>query len=137
MKPINSNNPLSDSDTDLEGHDLWDLLGDVTSTDPSPRFLQETLHRVRLEKDEQKSPWWRVLFAPKPLIGFTGAALATIVIAISLPSNPAPSDRAIAEIPQVTEDFDQLEDTFATELLSGAAEDPSLLSDEEIVALLY
>ena len=41
------------------------------------------------------------------------------------------------ETPQINEDFDRLEDSFATELLSGAAEDPTLLSDEEIVALLY
>jgi hypothetical protein len=137
MKPNQSTNPLSDFDADLEDDVVWNLLDDVTATDPPPRFVQETLRRIRLEEDNRKSRWWTVLFAPKPLIGIAGAALATIVIAISLPSGPSPSHRLIAETPQVTEDFDQLEDTFATELLSGAAEDPTLLSDEEIVALLY
>ena len=78
-----------------------------------------------------------MVFAPKPLIGIAGAALATIAIVISLPSDPSPPNRTISETPQINEDFDQLEDSFATELLSGAAEDPTLLSDEEIIALLY
>ena len=104
---------------------------------PPPRFVEETLRRLRLEEDKRKSRWWKLIFAPKPLIGAAGAALAAVAIVISLPSDPSPSNKTISETPQINEDFDQLEDSFATELLSGAAEDPTLLSDEEIVALLY
>ena len=99
--------------------------------------MQDTLRRVRLEETKRKSPWWKTLLSPKPLMGAAGAALAAIAIVISLPSEPAPKGGKVAKTPEVTEDFDQLEDTFATELLSGAAEDPTLLSDAEIVALLY
>ncbi len=137
MKPNHQNTPPSDFDAELENDAVWNLLDDATAANPSPRFVQDTLRRVRLEVVEQKSPWWKALFAPKPLIGVAGAALAAIAIVISLPSSPAPSDEKIVDNTEVTDDFDQLEDTFATELLSGAAEDPTLLSDEEIVALLY
>ena len=137
MKPNQPTHPLPDFDADLEDDAVWNLLGDATPTELPPRFVNETLRRIRLEEDIQKSRWWKVVFAPKPLIGAAGAALATIAIVISLPSDPSPSNRTIAETPQINEDFDQLEDSFATELLSGAAEDPTLLSDEEIIALLY
>ena len=137
MKPNQPTHPLPDFDADLEDDVVWNLLDDATPTELSPRFVNETLRRIRLEEDIQKSRWWKVVFAPKPLIGAAGAALATIAIVISLPSDPSPSNRTISETPQINEDFDQLEDSFATELLSGAAEDPTLLSDEEIIALLY
>ena len=137
MKPNHLNTPPSDFDAELENDPVWNLLNNAEAINPSPSFVQDTLRRVRLEVAEQKSPWWRALFAPKPLMGVAGAALAAIAIVISLPSSPAPSDEKIVDKPEVTDDFDQLEDTFATELLSGAAEDPTLLSDEEIVALLY
>lgn len=137
MKPNQPTHPLPDFDADLEDDVVWNLLDDATPTELPPGFVNETLRRIRLEEDIQKSRWWKVVFAPKPLIGAAGAALATIAIVISLPSDPAPSNRTISETPQINEDFDQLEDSFATELLSGAAEDPTLLSDEEIIALLY
>jgi hypothetical protein len=137
MKPNQPTHPLPDFDADLEDDVIWNLIDDASPADPPPRFVEETLRRVRLEEDKQKSQWWKLIFAPKPLIGTAGVALATIVIVISLPSDPSTSNRTIAETPQINEDFDQLEDSFATELLSGAAEDPTLLSDEEIVALLY
>jgi hypothetical protein len=137
MKPNQPTHPLPDFDADLEDDVIWNLIDDASPADPPPRFVEETLRRVRLEEDKQKSQWWKLIFAPKPLIGTAGVALATIVIVISLPSDPSPSNSTIAETPQINEDFDKLEDSFATELLSGAAEDPTLLSDEEIVALLY
>jgi hypothetical protein len=137
MKPNQPTHPLPDFDADLEDDVVWNLIDDASPADPPPRFVEETLRRVRLEEDKQKSQWWKLIFAPKPLIGTAGVALAAVAIVISLPSDPSPSNRTIAETPQINEDFDQLEDSFATELLSGAAEDPTLLSDEEIVALLY
>lgn len=137
MKPNHPNNPPPDFDADLDNDAVWNLLDDAPPNDPSPHFMQDTLRRVRLQGNEQKSPWWKVLLADKPLIGVVGATLTAVAIAISLPSDPVPADGPVAENPEITEDFDQLEDTFATELLSGAAEDPTLLSDEEIVTLLY
>ncbi|MEN8774746.1 MAG: hypothetical protein ABF379_08540 [Akkermansiaceae bacterium] len=137
MKHDHSDNSSSDFDSNLDNDAVWNLLDDATLIDPSPRFVQDTLRRVRLEESMKKSSWWKALSAHKPLVGVVGATLAAVAIVISLPSDPIPADGPVAATPQAAEDFDQLEDTFATELLSGAAEDPTLLSDEEIVTLLY
>ncbi len=137
MKPKHPNQNLPDFDADLESDSVWNLLEDATPTDSSPRFVQDTLRRVRLDSEPEKSPWWKLLLAPKPLLGVAGAALAAVAIFISLPSDaPTPAD-PVVENPEPAEDWNTLEDTFANELLSGAAEDPTLLSDEEIVALLF
>ncbi len=137
MKPNHPNQNLPDFDADLENDSVWNLLEDATPTDSSPRFVQDTLRRVRLESEPEKSPWWKLLLAPKPLLGVAGAALAAVAIIISLPSDtPTPADPLVVQ-PEPAEDWNTLEDTFANELLSGAAEDPTLLSDEEIVALLF
>lgn len=137
MKPNQAEHTPPDFDADLENDAVWTLLDDASHADPSPTFIQDTLRRIRLEKGEQKNPWWKSLLSPKPLLGISGAALAAVAIVVSLPSNPRTEDQPISNMTDMTENFNQLEDTFATELLSGAAEDPTLLSDEEIVALLY
>jgi hypothetical protein len=95
MKPNQPTHPLPDFDADLEDDVVWNLIDDASPADPPPRFVEETLRRVRLEEDKQKSQWWKLIFAPKPLIGTAGVALATIVIVISLPSDPSPSNRTI------------------------------------------
>jgi len=136
MKPHHPNKNLPDFDDDLENDSVWNLLEEATPADSSPRFAQDTLRRIRLESEPARS-WWKSLLAPKPLLGAAGAALAALAIFISLPSDAPTPDAPVADKDEPTEDWNSLEDTFANELLSGAAEDPTLLSDEEIVALLY
>ncbi len=138
MKPNHPNHHLPDFDADLEKDDVWNLLGDTTPRNPSPRFVQDTLRRVRMDGETKNSPWWNALFSPKPLIGIAGAALAAIAIVISLPSDSGtPSSTANTDPVSVEDWQDDLEDAVASELLSSAAEDPTLFSDGEIVALLY
>lgn len=136
MKPHPDQN-LPDFDADLENDSVWSLLDDATHPEASPRFVQDTLRRLRLDEDQAATPWWKSLLAPKPILGITGAALAALAIIISLPSDPPAPQAPLADLTEPTEDWNSLEDTFARDLLSGVAEDPSLLSDEEIVALLY
>ncbi|MFT6178906.1 MAG: hypothetical protein ACJAQT_001373 [Akkermansiaceae bacterium] len=138
MKPKHPNHNLPDFDSELENDAVWNLLEDSSPANPSPRFVQDTLRRVRLDAAPSKSPWWKSLLAPMPLLGTAGTALAALAIFVSLPSNSvAPQNTDIAEITTPAENWIELEDAVAGELLSGAAEDPSLLSDEEIVALLF
>lgn len=136
MKPNHPNQNLPDFDADLENDSLWNLLDEASPADSSPRFVQDTLRRARLE-NVPASPWWKSLFAPKPLIGVAGAALAAVAIIASLPSDPPAPTMPVVTNDEPVEDWNTLEDTFANELLTGAAEDPTLLSDEEIVALLF
>lgn len=138
MKPKHPNHDLPDFDRELENDAVWNLLEDPTPGKPSPRFVQDTLRRARLDAEASKAPWWKSLLAPKPLLGAAGAALAALAIFVSLPSDQvAPQNPDVAEVTTPAEDWIELEDAVASELLSDAAEDPTLLSDGEIVALLY
>ena len=140
MKPnqTNSKQDLPDFDRELENDAVWNLLENTTPSAPSPRFVQDTLRRVRLNTKTPTAPWWRALLAPKPLLGVTGAALAALAIFLSLPADPiTPQDANLADSSTPTEGWNELEDAVASELLSDAAEDPTLLSDAEIVALLF
>ena len=124
-----------DFDEDLDGDAIWDLLENSSSSEPSPVFVQDTLRRTRLEADVAK-PWWQSLLSPKMILGTTIASCAAIALVISL-KNPTPQpDSSIAD-KSTTEEWNELEDAVANELLVGVTEDPTLLSDEEIVALIF
>lgn len=124
-----------DFDEDLDGDAIWDLLENSSSSEPSPVFVQDTLRRTRLEADVTK-PWWQSLLSPKMILGTTIASCAAIALVISL-KNPTPQpDSSIAD-KSTTEEWNELEDAVANELLVGVTEDPTLLSDEEIVALIF
>ena len=129
---------LPDFDPELEDDSVWSMLDQASPPELSSRFTADTLRRCRLEADSPKSSWWHKLLSPKPLIGAAVAALALVATVISLPKDPAPAQAKTAPIsaPEPA-DRDQIEDTLAEELLTAAAEDPSLLSDEEIVSLLF
>ncbi len=139
MTPEPSKNPnsLPDVDPGLENDTVWNLLDEASLAEVSPGFVSDTLRRIRLEAPAP-TPWWQKLLSPGPLLASAATAAAAVAIVVSLPENPTPIAPQV-EVPPVAPvgDWENLEDTLARELLSGAAEDPSLLSDEEIVALLY
>ena len=66
------------------------------------------------------------------------AACACAAIIVSLPndnSDPAP---VTVNPPVLNDDWEEnFADELANELLTSAADDPTLLSDSEIIALLY
>ena len=132
--------PKSQSDFDpaLDNDAVWSLLDKASHVEVAPCFTDDTLRRVRLES-EFRTPWWNALLAPKPVIATLATAAATVIIVFSLPNQSPEVVDPVADVsnPIPAEDWQNLEDTLAQELLSGVAEDPSLLSDEEIVALLY
>jgi len=137
MKTPRQLHNLPDFDADLDNDPVWDLLDDAPAQDPTPRFAQDLVRRARLE-GQATSSWWNSLFSPKALIGMATAACACVAIVLSLPSE-TPSDPApVADLPERTDDWEEnFADALANELLTSAAEDPSLLSDAEILALLY
>ncbi len=144
MKPPSPKPQLPDFDPALEKNAVWNLLGEVEDVTPqslSPQFVQDTVRLTRLEGNT--APWWKSLLAPRSLAGIAvagGPVLAAIALMITLQSepNPPPTDfAATSPAAPLAAEWTDLEDTLASELLSGAAEDPSTLSDEEIVALLF
>lgn len=138
--PVSPQN-LGDFDPELEDEAVWKSLDHGSIPQISPRFTSDTLRRLRLENEALSTPWWQKLFSPKAVLATSATALAALAIMLSLPDEPSPAPARTAESeptnPAPVEDWDNFEDSLARELLSGAAEDPTLLSDEEIVALLF
>lgn len=127
-----------DFDEELDKDTVWNLLEKASPSEASPTFVQDTLRRTRLEASAESSPWWKTLFSPKLLMGTSAAALAAIALVFSLNSptvEVAPS--VVIDPDSPTEEWNELEDALASELLVSVTEDPSLLSDEEIVALIF
>lgn len=135
MNPNQSKNHLPDFDPDLENDALWTLLKQSSPPEIPPRLVSDTLRKIRLA-ESSPSPWWRKLLSPKPFLAASASATAALAIFLSLPdqsANPTPQN------PDTLADhqWNDLEDSFATELLAQAADDPSLLSDADIIALLF
>ncbi|MEN8737943.1 MAG: hypothetical protein ABF332_08640 [Akkermansiaceae bacterium] len=124
-----------DFDEELDGDAVWDLLANSPTSAPSPTFVQDTLRRTRLEADLSK-PWWQALLSPKLILGSTIATCAAVALMISLNGTTPQEPPAIADETAI-EEWNELEDAVANELLVGVTKDPSLLSDEEIVALIF
>lgn len=131
------NNLRHDFDEELDNDTVWNLLEKSSPSEASPTFLQDTLRRTRLEASVS-TPWWSSLFSPKLLLGTSAAALAAIALVFSLNSptlEVVPSVASDSQSP--AEEWNDLEDALASELLVSVTEVPSLLSDEEIVALIF
>ena len=142
MKATKAHQPLPDHDAELENDAVWSLLEQGTQAEPSPQFTQNTLRAARLQNEKTTTSWWQKIFTPKPIIALGVTGLAAFVITLSLPNQTdTPNDLSSPSNPpsiaEVSEDWDDLEDALASELLSDAAENPSLLTDQQIVALLY
>ncbi|MDA8975099.1 hypothetical protein N9F50_00775 [Akkermansiaceae bacterium] len=131
------NNLRHDFDEELDNDTVWNLLEKSSPTEASPTFLQDTLRRTRLEASVP-TPWWKSLFSPKLLLGTSAAALAAIALVFSL-NSPTPEvvPSVTIDTDSPTEEWNDLEDALASELLVSVTEVPSLLSDEEIVALIF
>ncbi|MGJ8696009.1 MAG: hypothetical protein ACSHYF_06810 [Verrucomicrobiaceae bacterium] len=129
-----------DFDEKIDQDSVWNLLENSTPAEPSGTFVQDTLRRARLESQEKES-WWKKLTSPFALAGLSATTVAAIALVVTLnsePTNPTPPV-AIEDTPapETTVEWTELEDALAGELLATVSEEPSLLSDQELVALLF
>lgn len=143
MKVNKAHQPLPDHDAELENDAVWSLLEQGTQAEPSPQFTQNTLRAARLQSEKTTTSWWQKIFTPQPIIALGVTGLAALAITLSLPnptdttSDDPTSPSNLPTTAEVSENWDDLEDALASELLSDAAENPSLLTDQQIIALLY
>lgn len=139
MKSPSNQPTLPDHDPGLEDDTLWTVLDQASRSEPSPAFLQDTLRRARLEPTA--TPWWKSLFSSLPvrIVSFAsaGTAIAALALVLSSPDAPAPETPVSQVEPTAPAEWNELENALAAEVLTEAAEDPTLFSDQEIVALLY
>ena len=126
---------MSTNDQDLDRDPVWDLVDRAQPPEASPLFSRNVMREIRVLGD-YSVPWWKRLLTSKPLIASGLAAAAAVAILISVNNgNPTPglaNSNPVAEpaIAALDEELDQ-------ELLIAAANDPSLFSDEQLLALLY
>ena len=127
-----------DFDDELDGDAVWNLIDQSSSLEPSGSFTQDTLRRSRLE-ETGKSSWWQKILTPIGLVSISGTAVAAIALMVALKADPTPVTPSLIvdHKPAPTEEWSELEDQLASALLVTASEDPSLFSDEELVALLF
>lgn len=133
----------NDFDEELDGDSVFELLDHSSDQSslikPSPTFVQDTLRRIRLEMEEPSTSWWGKLLYPKVFWGASTTALATLAFIITL-NYTSPEVKPIANSGShlsPTEEWNDLGDALVNELLVGVTEDPTLLSDEEIIALIF
>jgi len=137
MKTPGQTQNLPDFDADLDRDPVWNLLDDAPLQEPGPRFAQDLVRRARLE-GQDGNPWWKAFLSPKTLVGMAATACACAAIIASLPNETADPAPVAVNPPVLTDDWEEnFADDLANELLTSAADDPTLLSDSEIIALLY
>lgn len=121
-----------DFDPSLEDDQLWDVLGNASSAAPSETFVQNTVRAARLSEDRKPSV---LSLLAKPVFAAGGLiALIAIIATIHFTSQPGNSGNTIANPDDAPA---QEADWLEQDLLSVAAEDPELFSDEEIVAMVF
>jgi len=120
--PHNPNVMSANDHNDRDNDPVWTLVDQARTAKAGPLFARNVMREIRLG-EQSPTPWWKRLIAPVPL---TAGALAATAFAILMSiDRPEPPTAPVADF-----DLDQ-------SLLIVAAEDPSLFSDEELLALLY
>lgn len=120
--------PFDDKDA------LWQLLEEAPTKKASPLFSRNVLREIRLEKGA-KSAFWKKLFKPQVLFPITTAAL--LGLACIPTSSREASDTGTIARTSPTEQPTTLVTYLDEELLLAAADEPSLFSDDEVIAMLF
>lgn len=113
---------------------LWQLLEESPPQEASPLFSRNILREIRL--DEEAKPFWKKLLRPQFALPVTAAALIGIAFLPFLTSPEARSPATVSN-PPVAEQPSTLVSYLDEELLLAAADEPTLFSDDEVIAMLF
>jgi hypothetical protein len=128
---------MSTNDHDLDQDPVWDLVDRAQPLEANPLFSRNVMREIRLAEDSA-IPWWKRLLASKPLVASSLAAVAAVAILVSVNTNSPTTNGGLTGIePGQEAPLAELNEELDQELLMAAAEDPSLFSDEHLLALLY
>lgn len=117
---------------DRDQDPVWSLVDQASTTKASPLFARNVMREIRLDA-ATPAPWWTRFLTPVPLTAGALAAAAAFAILVAVQGpDPAPAPVTDAPVATPATEFD-----LDRSLLIAAAEDPSLFSDEELLALLY
>ncbi|MGB2403142.1 MAG: hypothetical protein ACPIA7_06990 [Akkermansiaceae bacterium] len=121
---------------------LWQLLENASNKDPSDFFVRNTVREARLQSSASPSllSRFKALLAPRSISVTTCLGLLVITIIMMWPrgdsTNPAHTSALDSE--QGIENFDTttLNQLIIEESLSAAADDLSIYTRDEIVAMI-
>lgn len=128
---------MSTHDHDLDHDPVWDLVDRAQPQEASPLFSRNVMREIRLA-EHGPAPWWKRLLTSRPLIASSLAAATAVAILVSVKGSGPADNSGLADLPPALDTpLAELHDELNQELLMAAAEDPSLFSDEQLLALLY
>ena len=136
MKTPPNNDPSNElKNVSLAENDpLWELLNESPAPEASPFFSRNILREIRAEEQQKTSLWKAFLsFRPAVAMGLT-VAVALSCIPLILSSQDSKS-RATASLTPTSNT--SLVNYLDEELLLAAADEPSLFSDDEVIAMLF
>lgn len=126
----------------FESDPVWDLLDSGTTTSPASNFTQNVVRAARL----QKQPSFRdrlacLLDRRAILLGSAAAALGLFALTQFSGLQAPPTSPSLGMTPVLKgpapAPTPHLNEALAGELLVAASVDPELLSDQEVIALLF
>lgn len=130
----NKHSTESEPQTLDEKDALWQLLGESSPQQASPLFSRNILRKIRLQ--EEAKPFWKKFFRPQFVLPVTAASLIALACVPLLTSPDASSPETVSGS-LVTEQPSTLVSYLDEELLLAAADEPSLFSDDEVIAMLF
>ena len=152
MNPKPSNQPPASAHkkADLEdwdhGDQLWDILSEASKTKPEPFFARNVVRTVRLKKTSSESTSTRILrfFTSRQVVSANrklalgAAACACVMLGYQLWPTPETATTAptIAQVAQPSETASNLSELVIEETLLAAADDPTMFTRDEVVAML-
>lgn len=128
---------MSTNDHDLDRDPVWDLVDQSAPRQAGPLFSRNVMREIRVA-EQPSVPWWKRLLASRPLMASSLAAAAAVAILLAVnPDKDTTGSGVTNNDPASVPVAEQLDENLNQELLIAAAEDPSLFSDEQLLALLY
>ena len=145
----NSQHPedLQPQDKEWDTSDpVWQLLGEANQPQADPFFARNIVRSVRqmeLERPSLAARLSGIFSGPRLALGAISCAAIAAVVWQAMPSaSTQPNAPSIAQpsapviIEEVEAEINYFEDLVMTETLSAAAEDPSIFTRDEVVAML-
>jgi hypothetical protein len=122
---------------DQEKNDpVWQLLGNASKKEPSDFFARNIIRETRALAQPTLATRLQSLFTPKRLLAVSCSCLL-IILGIQLWSTDQPAQTTAATAEDIyTEPSLTLGELIIEENLNAAAEDPSIYTRDEIVAMI-
>ena len=143
--PASAHKKADHEDWDQEDP-LWNLLSEASKTEPEPFFARNVVRTVRLDEDSSTTTGTRILrfFTSRKVVSLnrklalSAAACACVTLGYQLWPTPETATTAptIAQVAQPSETANNLSELVIEETLLAAADDPTMFTRDEVVAML-